>query len=681
MPVDMEHIQKAIREDLQKNRQYVKTMEDFSQVKTNEKRVHFVLSLPAVQKHIRLEEYDNSKNSEEACQLRTQGNQFFQKKNYVKSLKLYTASVLKAPVTNMNCFDQSNSNTESNDLELANAFANRSAVLFHLDNYDACLQNAELAFRCGYPKVNHYKLHERQGKCHRKLNNFTKAKQSFESAVRSLEFSTLDEKKREHFTQNLQSLIKEVKSVDYDVDLEKELEDGSRKSIHCHLDVPQIDKRARNPVFMSASSKVALRESAEMGRGLMASTDIKVGEIIAVEKPFASVNLSEREQEYCSHCSTRVECPVPCQQCCDVAFCSLQCQEEAWSDYHRIECKIIRHVQSMKSKLGHLALRMVMKAGFSYLMQERSNFCSGDVSEVLGYNKDGCYDSEDYYALYTLVNHGDKRTPEDLFNKAVQTVYLLKCLELTPFFKNCPSEQEEDARCYVGGHILRQIQMLPCNAHEISEIHWKPGDPTVTNTVEVGSGAYALLSLINHSCDPSVVRHNYGNVCVVRAIKPIQKGEEILDNYGAIYPLTTRAERRSKLRPQYYFDCNCDACQLDLPLYFDIPDDTPVFKCEECSGPVFILPNKHLSDSECSSCHRKQDLTQTVKELQESTNQYHVALEQVLAGIDMTVALTMLLNHLEFLTTHISLPWRDINNCQEAIKQCFATQANSYILP
>lgn len=678
----MEVIQKAICEELQKKREFVKTMEEFSKMKTNEERVKFVLSLPLVQKHINLEDYDNSKNSEESCHLRTEGNQYFIKKNYSKSLKLYTASVLKAPVTNMNCFDKMETKTETKNLELANAYANRSAAMFHLKDYTACLWNAELAFRFGYPIENHYKLHDRQGKCHRQLQDFTKAKQSFQSALKSMEFSTLDEKKRQNLCKDMQRLIEEVKIEGCNLDLENHMDEDQRQPInHFHSDLPQIDKSSQNSVFLSASSTVILRESTEMGRGLMASTDIKVGDIVAVEKPYASVNLPEREKEYCSHCSKRINAPVPCQQCSDVAFCSLQCQEEAWTEYHRTECKIIRHVQNMKSKLGHLAFRMVLKAGFPFLFKERSNFCQDDVSESVGYNGDGCYDSENYHALYTLVNHGDKRTPEDLFNKAVQTVYLLRCLELTPFFKESQKGQEMDAKCCIGSHILRQIQMLPCNAHEISEILWKPGDPTVTNCIEIGSGAYTLLSLINHSCDPAVVRHNYGNICVVRAIKPIKKGEEILDNYGALYPLTIREERRAKLRPQYFFDCNCDACQLQLPLYFDIPEDVPVFKCTGCSGPIFISQDKDLAEAECSSCHQKKDLTQTVMKLQESTNGYHVALEQVLAGVDMQAALEVLLKHLEFLTVHISLPWRDINNCQEAIKQCFATQANSYILP
>lgn len=45
-----------------------------------------------------------------------------------------------------------------------------------------------------------------------------------------------------------------------------------------------------------------------------------------------------------------------------------------------------------------------------------------------------------------------------------------------------------------------------------------------------------------------MVRYNYGNICVVRVIKFIKKGEEIFDNYGVLYLLIIREERRVKLR-------------------------------------------------------------------------------------------------------------------------------------
>lgn len=50
--------------------------------------------------------------------------------------------------------------------------------------------------------------------------------------------------------------------------------------------------------------------------------------------------------------------------------------------------------------------------------------------------------------------------------------------------------------------------------------------------VEIGAGAYAFMSLLNHSCAPNVVRHCHGNTIVLRAIRPIEIGQQLYDNYG-----------------------------------------------------------------------------------------------------------------------------------------------------
>lgn len=50
--------------------------------------------------------------------------------------------------------------------------------------------------------------------------------------------------------------------------------------------------------------------------------------------------------------------------------------------------------------------------------------------------------------------------------------------------------------------------------------------------VEIGAGAYAFMSLLNHSCAPNVVRHCHGNTIVLRAIRPIEDGQQLYDNYG-----------------------------------------------------------------------------------------------------------------------------------------------------
>lgn len=49
------------------------------------------------------------------------------------------------------------------------------------------LRDAEMAFENNYPKEMHHKLLERMGRCHLALCEYTKAKDNFEKAIKSIE--------------------------------------------------------------------------------------------------------------------------------------------------------------------------------------------------------------------------------------------------------------------------------------------------------------------------------------------------------------------------------------------------------------------------------------------------------------------------------------------------------------
>ena len=556
---------------------------------------------------------------------------------------------------------------------MATAYANRSASNFYLGHFKACLEDIDISLLCGYSKDSEHKLYERQGKCYVKLGCYQKALLSYEKASQSLEYCSDSAKK-----EKLKDLFeKELETCQNNTQVE--ITETNIKGNIFHGEIPVFKSEDRNNIFLSCTIAVCMRESSEMGRGLVATRDIDVGEILIVEKPYSSVLLSNMEKIYCHHCCSRVVCPLPCCRCRHVVYCSMGCQRESWDSYHKFECKILSAVQKADIKLGHLALRMIIKTGLQYLKSRKEDLVAVENVDAVGYDDTGKYRSDDYFAVYNLVKHSDLRTQEDMLQRAMRAAFLLKCLEKTEFFKDGENMASDADRIYVAGQILRHLQMLPCNAHEISELKWKPGVATESETLEVGSGIYATLSLINHSCDPSVVRHCYGNVCVVRSIKRIPKGEEILDNYGALYPVTVREERRAKLSPQYYFDCNCDACQLDLPTYFNIPCDDPVYKCDKCAGPVFTSTSGRNGLSlPCSSCICKLDMGPKVSELQCLEKDYRGALEEVLGGSFTEKSLGRLLAFLSWCCGNVCLPWREFNNCQEAVKQCYAVQANCY---
>jgi len=62
----------------------------------------------------------------------------------------------------------------------------------------------------------------------------------------------------------------------------------------------------------------------------------------------------------------------------------------------------------------------------------------------------------------------------------------------------------------------------------------------------------------------------------VRTIRPIKKGDEILDNYGYHYAVMSKGDRQKSLSGQYFFTCQCTACQENWPMYPKIPTSLEV---------------------------------------------------------------------------------------------------------
>ena len=75
------------------------------------------------------------------------------------------------------------------------------------------------------------------------------------------------------------------------------------------------------------------------------------------------------------------------------------------------------------------------------------------------------------------------------------------------------------------GILLTHLQNLPCNAHEIAEIEIPSNSVKDSVQSEIGAASYGTLSLINHSCDPNVVRHYHSSVAAVTSVRTILAGK------------------------------------------------------------------------------------------------------------------------------------------------------------
>lgn len=109
----------------------------------------------------------------------------------------------------------------------------------------------------------------------------------------------------------------------------------------------------------------------------------------------------------------------------------------------------------------------------------------------------------DYRRVYGLVRHEDKRDENSYFQYAFLAAFLIDLLRAVDYFEL--DENIDDSIIFIGSLILRNLQLLQFNSHEIFELLKQKRD-NLTQTVSVGAGLYPTLALFNHSCNPSIVR-------------------------------------------------------------------------------------------------------------------------------------------------------------------------------
>ena len=616
---------KEICTELTKTGQLKELENEFVGQKDDFGRVSVLLSRNIFLEKLTKESF-NGKNNKQSELYRTTGNKLYGASSYESALKAYTRAIKLAEPS-------------SNYVSLA--YANRSAVLFALKNYKLCKIDIGLSFENGYSEDLHYKLYERRGKCCFEQCLYQDAINSYNSCLNSLKAAKLNEKQLKEKQESIKSLIKNCPSED---DRNAEIRDSEFDNSSYNPVTPVIEEK--NPVYLSASQSFTIKSTPSQGRYAIADRDIKAGEVIITEKPFALQCLSESFETHCYECLTRFLVGYPCKCCSDVLYCSSKCQALSWESSHQYECKYLQMLINDDIGLGHLAVKVVLKNSFEELQKFNELYSKRENDS--GLNDKGVYDPQDYFCLYSLVGNSESRKLSDLFKRSIMAVFLCKILNKTGYL---PSNASKDDLVTVAGHLLKQIQMLPCNAHEVSEAQLKGDDLASNELKEIGSAAYTTLSLLNHSCDPSVVRHCYKDVCVVRALKHIAKGQEIIDNYGFLYAVEEKHERQLHLQDQYYFKCHCIPCQENWPLYSELNDDIPTF-----------------NDSN--------DLQVVTYFTEDWQTKFQNAMQNVLKGKDVVKHQEFLLKYLDLLTRKANLPTIHVNNCQEIVKLCFSLSAN-----
>ncbi|VDP85366.1 unnamed protein product [Echinostoma caproni] len=171
------------------------------------------------------------------------------------------------------------------------------------------------------------------------------------------------------------------------------------------------------------------------------------------------------------------------------------------------------------------------------------------------------------YAMDSLVDHFDHFSSPDLFEYALTGWLLAKLIRVAhPVVPRGWSTPDLWELC-VGLWCFDTLRRLQCNAHAITEVQEDLSDVESISTVRrlsqmrIATGLFPSVSMLNHSCEPSVVNDFHNGYIILRCVKPIGPGDEVFNCYGPHYEHhPDAANRKSLLREQYYFECDCMHC-------------------------------------------------------------------------------------------------------------------------
>nr|XP_012596227.2 SET and MYND domain-containing protein 4 isoform X4 [Microcebus murinus] len=142
---------------------------------------------------------------------------------------------------------------------------------------------------------------------------------------------------------------------------------------------------------------------------------------------------------------------------------------------------------------------------------------------------------------------------------------------------------------------------------------------TDSRQVRLATGIFPVVSLLNHSCSPNTSVSFISNVATIRASQQIGKGQEILHCYGPHESRMGVAERQQKLRSQYFFDCNCPACQTEAHRVAAGPR-WEAFCCNSCRAPMQGDDVLSCGNRSCTESMSRDHLVSRLQNLQQQVD-------------------------------------------------------------
>uniref|UniRef100_A0A182RXM2 SET domain-containing protein n=1 Tax=Anopheles funestus TaxID=62324 RepID=A0A182RXM2_ANOFN len=426
-------------------------------------------------------------------------------------------------------YNHSIAHAEKGSEERAIAYANRSFVCLQYERYEECLVNIRLARESNCPERLMEKLNRREA-------------------------AALDGLLKPHT----------------DTGIEREDVDELKLSYNSHKNVPQMVEC------------LELHRNERFGRHMVTTRKLKAGDILMIEKPFATMLYDDAKLTRCAHChDIKPLILIPCEGCTMAMYCSEECLSKAHGQYHRYECAMLKDLWRIcgdKDMGGMAGIRTVATAIalFDHDLDEMKDHLNGlDESKVNAFTMDWrtATPKDMYDTVHVLsTNQALRSRKEQAMQIFFATIIHQLMLERTELGEICAKNAEN--RKLLFDLILRHWQISQVNSISLTNLQ-SYGSQIVGETHVVAF--LPLISMLNHSCVPNVSRVTLcDGRCAVVAIRPIAAGEQLFDSYDLNANECITADRLHCLKIYYQFTCRCDACELEIDEAYANREDTEV---------------------------------------------------------------------------------------------------------
>ncbi|XP_076629967.1 protein-lysine N-methyltransferase SMYD4-like [Colletes latitarsis] len=527
---------------------------DFKMQCTDEERIIFILNVMLKYDIIPSMCHD-TKNAKESEKLRECGNKIFlsmplSSTSCMETLKLYTKSIAYAPHPSE---------------QLALAYANRSAVLIKLHKYEECIRDIDRALALMYPEKLRAKIYVRKIDCFEALNH-PSMEFAIDEAQQWLNKMSLDNVNCKNLNDKLASIKR----------MSKTCNTNKQSNTKHRIEPPLPTIKTSSAKFPCASDALTIMYNEQYGRHVVATRKINPNEILVVERPYSLFLNPENMYTHCSNCLELCWANIPCDYCICSMYCSEECKISSWKKYHDVECPVFPSMLKMNFSTSQLfSLRLAIQAvressSIQELKEELKEVDSCNDPLTKGFSKNGDFMGNKYRCLLAFDTHA-KDTEDRLFIRSLNASFILYTLATctnmfgNPLKKDVSELLKINDVTFVGGLILRNQQLIPCNRHGVSEMQLREMHP-----LSRGSAIMPFLSFINHNCNPNITRHFRSGHMIMSALYPIEKGEQIFDSYSQLYACIPKAIRQKHLMEKYFFKCNCLPCQENWPVCNDL---------------------------------------------------------------------------------------------------------------